>query len=529
MHFDRSDLQQLTPEYVRDLSSQRKDTLVEQLRKDLMNAQDRLNQNSSNSSRAPSSQFPWNRSTNPDNDESTQEGDPAKTPEELKGDGQPIGNGTSLEDPSEPTNEKKEKPVKGKKKKPGKQRGAQGFGRTQKLEVTHEVIHRPKCCKGCDCEFSLENGFKATNGHYTIDLKLPALGVIGVHGTYTKHIYGSIECACGFKTTTSPHRVPGDPGWVVDMGEWRLIGPMLLAFLVFLKLRMHMTLSKSSELLCLWMGIKLSEGCINKALREAGRAASSFEPEIIAALKASGLIQMDETPWKEHKVTRWFWIAIGDNVVYYSIGPRTLEVAKRILEGFKGTLMTDGLAVYRWYQDRLRCWSHLDRKAVGLEESWDKEASTFGAYAVNVFESLRQSIYKMREMEPSQRTSEQEFCEEIRFNFVYECLKRNDVQHEATRAFAIEILNDKEVIFRQLKEPDFPLTNNASERSLRSKVILRNMCHGSKTEEGSKSITSLSSLIDTLCLRKSEVWSFLAATISKCRSGQPPPPIPSPA
>ena len=246
-------------------------------------------------------------------------------------------------------------------------------------------------------------------------------------------------------------------------------------------------------------------------------------------MKASGLIHADETPWKEHKVTRWFWVAIGDHVVYYTVGPRTLEVARSILDGFKGTLMTDGLAVYRWYQDRLRCWSHLDRKAVGLEESWDKEAATFGAYAVKAFESLRQSIYRMREMEPSQRESEQKACEEIRLAFVYECIKRNDAQHDATRAFAVEILNDEKVIFRQLMEPEFPLTNNASERALRSKVILRNMCHGSKTEEGSKAVTSLSSLIDTLRLRNREVWSFLAETISKCRSGQSPPPIPSPA
>jgi len=40
MHFDCSDLLQLTPEYVQNPSFQRKDILVEQLRNDLLNAQD---------------------------------------------------------------------------------------------------------------------------------------------------------------------------------------------------------------------------------------------------------------------------------------------------------------------------------------------------------------------------------------------------------------------------------------------------------------------------------------------------------
>ena len=243
MYFDRSDLQQLTPEYVQYLSPERRAALVEQLRKDLIEAQDRLNQNPTNSSRPSSSQFPWDRSINPDDQEPEQKDDNPKDQEEpLKDDSE----GEGKPDPAAGNNDKP-KPPKEPKKKPGKQRGAKGFGRTQKLLVTHEITHRPECCKGCNCELGLDLSFKATGGHYTIDLIPPTPGTIGLQGTNTKHVYGTIVCPCGFETTTSPHRVPGESGWVVDMGEWRLIGPMLLALLVFLKLRMHMTLSKSSE------------------------------------------------------------------------------------------------------------------------------------------------------------------------------------------------------------------------------------------------------------------------------------------
>lgn len=72
---------------------------------------------------------------------------------------------------------------------------------------------------------------------------------------------------------------------------------------------------------------------------------------------------MDETSWKLHKVTRYCWIAVGHGVVYYEIGPRTTEMAKKILGDFKGTLGTDGYGAYRWYKDRVRCWPHIERKA----------------------------------------------------------------------------------------------------------------------------------------------------------------------
>ena len=63
MHFDKSDLQQLTPEYIARLPPERISILFNQLREDHLRALDRLNQNPTNSSRPPSSQAPWESSS----------------------------------------------------------------------------------------------------------------------------------------------------------------------------------------------------------------------------------------------------------------------------------------------------------------------------------------------------------------------------------------------------------------------------------------------------------------------------------
>lgn len=531
MNFNKPDLQQLTSEYLDKLSKERVIELFQLLRKDLETAQERLNQNPTNSSRPSSTKNPWDRNLNPNDEAHSTDNEGSASDEESESDDKPeneekdsSGNEDEAAQGSAEDLDKK-KP----KRKPGKQKGAKGFGRVQKLTITHEVIHRASCCKGCGCGLGADLPFTATGGHYTLDLKLPDPGRIGITGTNTKHIFGTVLCSCGFETAMSPKQIASEQGWNVKMGEWRLIGPVLLAYIVFLKLRMHMTVNKTGEMLLIWFGISLSDGCINTALREAGRAASYLEPEIIAAVKASNLLNVDETTWKEHKITRWFWVAVGDNAIYYTVGSRTLEMAQKILEGFKGVLMTDGYTAYRWYENRIRCWAHLDRKAAALDECWDKEAASFGAYALKTLESLRKSVGKMRKMTPEERTAEQKLCEATRLAFIYECLLRNNAEHEKTRAFAVEILNDNQAIFRVLKEPNLPLTNNLAERSLRGLVILRKMCHGSKTEEGSRTVTILASVVDTLRIRKQEIWQFLANIISLRRSGQSPPPLPSPA
>jgi transposase len=526
MHFSRSDLQQLSPEYTRSLSSERVITLFEQLRQDLIASQDRLNQNPSNSSRPPSTRAPWER--DPKDDEHTESSTTDEKDDEKSQNKESNGQtkaqvsvpGDIDKEPSKPEDDKR-------KRKPGRQPNSQGFGRTQKLAITHEEIHKPRCCIGCGQTFGSDAPFQATGGYCSIDIAPPDPGKIGISGSYTKRIFGTMQCTCGFETTSKPKRADQEPGWSVEMGEWRLIGPRLLAFLVFAKLRLHLTISKTRELLKTWLGISLSEGSIGTALLEAGRATSYLEPELLTALRASGLLHVDETSWKEHKMTRWLWVAVGDKVAYYTVGPRSGEVANQILQGFSGRLMTDGYTVYRSLANRLRCWAHLERKAKALKDSWDKNASTFGKYATETFEALRDSVYKMRDMKPDERKDETNTVDNCRLKFLLECVRNNDATHGKTRAFAREVLNDQEAIFTVLKNPELPLTNNTAERALRSLVILRKISYGSKTAEGSRTIALLASVTETLHMRGHDTWIFFAQLFKDRRSGQPPPMLPA--
>lgn len=544
MRFNRLDLQQLTPEYTGKLPPERLIILFEELRQDLIKARDRLNQNPSNSSRPPSTRAPWDRqSKNKDfeDDEDPTDtdivGDPvSKNEDDVDGEAEAIPptsndpqNTTEPERENEPQQkDDSEKNGKKEKRKAGKQPGAQGFGRTQKLIVTQEMQLKPECCRGCKKKFESDAKFQATGGYYSIDISLPEPGKIGFLGSYIKYIFGTTQCECGYETTSAPHRAEKDPCWTVDMGEWRLIGPMLLAFIVFAKLRLHLTISKTKEFLECWCGISLSKGSISKALLEAGRAASCLEPEIIAALRASSLLHVDETSWKEHKISRWLWVAVGDKVVYFCVGPRTLEMAQKIIGDFKGCLMTDGYNAYRWYSNRGRCWSHLQRKAKALEESCDKDAANFGCYMVNALTSMQDNVYKMREMQPEDRANEFKASNDVKIDLLMECLKQRDAKNEKACAFAGEILNDNQAIFRVLKEPDFPLTNNAAERALRPLVILRKISYGSKTDEGSRSIAILASTAETVRLRGHTVWSFFSSLFRARRSGCSPPSLPDP-
>ena len=186
--------------------------------------------------------------------------------------------------------------------------------------------------------------------------------------------------------------------------------------------------------------------------------------------------------------------------------------------------MTDGYKVYRAYKNRLRCWAHLLRKARGLSESLNKEAQEFGEKALAVLTILMEAIYRAREV-PGENLVEK--YRELLEQFRSLCEQYQDADHKKTRELAREFLNDWEAIFIVLAYPHLPLTNNEAERALRHWVILRKLCYGTRTQQGSRAFTLLASVIDTCRKRNISPWEYLATVISERRQGHIAPPIPA--
>ncbi|MCI0654575.1 MAG: transposase [Methylococcaceae bacterium] len=57
-----------------------------------------------------------------------------------------------------------------------------------------------------------------------------------------------------------------------------------------------------------------------------------------------------------------------DSVTVYWIAYRSAEPINNLLgEAYHGWLISDGYWVYRKYQNRLRCWAHLQTTAITLD------------------------------------------------------------------------------------------------------------------------------------------------------------------
>lgn len=530
MKLSDHDLCQIDEKYLTTLSSEQLLTLSIRLLNDLKEARDRLNQNPGNSSRPPSSRDPWVVAKIEKKDEDPEEEIDSEIESDKIDDHKAGSSEDKNKDEEENEKKKKKEPQKknhgsGHRRKAGKQKGTVGCGRTQKLPITGEVIHRADECAACGRKLGEEAEFIARTGHYEVDIKLGNEAEPGLVVTNTKHIYGDTTCPCGHVTKTQPHSCPKEPEWDVEISQWHIVGPMLMALICCLALRMRLSRPRIRELLSEWLGITLSVGTINQCIHELGRAVEPVEEQLIEEVKKSDLLHADETPWKQKGQPFWLWVFCTSTVALYVIGYRSKEIIEKLLgDAFSGWLMSDGYKVYRSYQNRLRCWAHLLRKAQGLCESLNKDAKGFGKQTLDILNTLMEAVYQAREGTGENLVDKYKKLLEQLHSL---CEMYHNSKHEKTSALAKEFLNDWEAIFLVLTYPYLPLTNNEAERMLRHWVILRKLCYGTRTKQGTRAIALLASVIDTCRKREISPWQYLSQTISLRRQGYDLLPIPS--
>jgi len=518
MQLSDRDLSQLDEEELLNLPEEVLRRLSVKLLNDLKEARERLNQNARNSSRPPSSEAPWEKDVSP-NDDTNESEKNQETADSDEKQPRPVKN-------KDQSAQQDEQNAADDKRKPGKQPGAQGFGRQQVLTITDYQEHLPDFCLCCHQPLNPDTK-KAYTAFETVDIVWADEAHPGLRLTNTKHTYYEIACTCGHVTRKEPNRSASqDVLSDITCSPWRLVGPGLAALIICLAYRMRLSRERIQEFLYDWLGLQLSVGTINNTLQESGAAAKPIEEELVQEVVASRLLHVDETSWMELTTFLWLWVFSTDTVTAYWIAHRTSELIENILgQAHYGWLMSDGYQVYRKYQNRVRCWAHLLRKAQGLEESLNKEAQRFGKQTLEFMGILMTAIREAREHPPDLPLPEVYQAQLSAYRRLCEQMK--NVSHKKTAALATEMLNDWEAIFRILEFPFLPLTNNEAERALRHWVILRRISHGTRTETGSCVFAILISVIETCRKRKQSPWLYLATVIHNQRAGLAVPKLPS--
>ena len=406
MVLKEQELLQIDELFIRKLLEKDPDALAGlsiNLANDLKEAMERLNQNSSNSSKPSGSLAPWDKGSrdNEEDDEDLEheEKDALRTGTDKERPSDDTAGLDTAESKQENCHQQEDSETQ---RKPGRQPGSKGFGRTQKIEVTHIIHHSCVCCSACNED--LASVEKAYTGFQTVNINFGSTDSPGLQLSNTQHTYYTALCPiCGLENRSEPWRAPDDTlDWKnVGMTEWRLIGPDLAALIVYLSMDMRVTRRKVKQFLIDVLGLELSIGTLQNCIVESARTLEPVEEQLVEDLCRESLMHADETSHNEAGTNLWLWVFITASTALFLIGRRTKEIFTNLFDMFSpeftGYLMTDGYKLYRAYLKRLRCWAHLLRKAKGLRDSYTETSQTHGKQVHDILDSLIDAVYQARE------------------------------------------------------------------------------------------------------------------------------------
>jgi len=233
-----------------------------------------------------------------------------------------------------------------------RQRGAQPGhkGHTRAMldesEVDRVVECRPEA--QCDCGGQVELA-DAPRRHQVFEVP-PMRAQVDEYRIYSGRCAG-----CG-----KAHAGVLPPG--VPKGQ---LGPRALSLVGVLGTRYHLTQRKIRNLLDQLMGLSFSVGAISQAHGKVAGALKAPVAEAAASLCQADALWMDETHYPREGVSNWVWAAVQPLLAVFAIYPSRARyvILDFIGEGCTAAVTSDRYAGYAFIDPERRqvCWAHLLR------------------------------------------------------------------------------------------------------------------------------------------------------------------------
>lgn len=386
-------------------------------------------------------------------------------------------------------------------------------------EIVHDLPEEEKVCPH-DGQRLVEIGRESSEQLEFV----PATARVLIH---VRPKYGCPTCRTGVRIAPLPSQpIPKS-----------LASPSLLAYVAVSKYADALPLYRQEQILGR-IGIDLSRATLASWMVRAGELLQPLVNLMREEILNSGFVQCDETrfqvlrePGKRAQSLSYVWVQRGGPqdhpLVLYEYDPsRSAEVPKRLFEGFRGILQTDGYEGYGALGREpgivhVGCWAHARRKFVEALQGAGRSRKKGGKrnpVKSKAEAGLRfiQKLYAIERNAADATAEERLRLRQERSLPVAHALRR--WLEEAKEAVVPQSLTGKAVAYLEAQWPKLarvfdhgqvPLDTNAVENAIRPFAVGRKNWLFADTVAGAEASANLYSLIETARANRIEPWAYL--------------------
>ena len=336
-----------------------------------------------------------------------------------------------------------------------------------------------------------------------------------------RHIRKKYACDCGQCIRTAP--LPAQPI------PKSMASPGLLAHIAVCKYQDALPLYRQETILQR-IGVDIRRATLANWMIQAGQLIQPLINLLHERLLSYDIVQMDETtvqvlkePGRKAQSKSYLWLQRGGPpdrpVVLFHYDPgRGAEVAKHLLEGFKGYLQTDGYdgynaAVAENDLIHVGCMAHARRKFSDAVKAQGKNKQHGKAHrGLNLIRKLYRVEKTARKLKPEERQAHRDRHARPILDEMRTWLDQAMPQVPPTSATGIALHylhNEWDKLIGYLDDGRLEIDNNLAENAIRPFVIGRKNWIFSHSVRGVKASANLYSLIETAKANGLEPYAYL--------------------
>jgi len=379
------------------------------------------------------------------------------------------------------------------KNKSGGQKGHKG--ETLKQTATPDVIKKHVLIACPDCEHLLTQApLIGLIKRQIFDIPPPKLEV-------TEHQAEIKYCTCCDKTVTA--------AFPLDVRAPTQYGKLIRSWSVYYQNQHFIPEDRLQQLFSDLYGIQLATATIAGYNEIAFDALAPFEASTLSLVKAAPVKNLDETGFRVGGKTQWLHVASTVNATYYHVSPRR----KSLIEGLSGTVIHDHWKSYYNLVgvEHALCNQHHLRELKAIiehdKEPWAEKMRRLLRVALRCRHFYDGKIIPSNRIKWLTKVYDKIVKQGLAFHTAQTPLPCKGKQGRQPRRtghnLLLRLFHYKQDVLRFLHDPEVSFTNNDAERELRMMKCKQKISGGFRTHQGAAQFARIRGFISTM--RKQEL------------------------
>ena len=387
-------------------------------------------------------------------------------------------------------------------RRPGRPDGQPGVTLSQVELPDFTVVHEPPACGGCGAGLSSAKVVGVAR-RQVFDLPERALEV-------TEHQVVARRCGCGTVTCGVA------PEYAAAPVQY---GPKTRAACVYLMHEQFLSANRTAGAMADLFGVDLAVGTVASAVAACAKTVAPVGALIADAIAEAPMAHFDETGFRVAGACHWLHSACTPDAVFYTVhrkrGTAAMDAAG-ILPRFTGIAVHDAWAPYDTYAKatHLLCSAHILRELIAVTETATGRAKKLAEQAVEALRALKKAADSARERGLEAMNA---WAMERGLRYL-EAAARVGVQATAKRATKLERkhnalftrLRDRFTDYtRWVRDLRLPFDNNAAEQTVRMPKLRIKVSGSMRTLTGAEYFAAIRTYTATAVRHGKNAYSVL--------------------